>query len=285
MASIDQVKNYWNARPCNIRHSKKSINSVEYSREVTERKYFVEPHISPFAQFEKWIGKTVLEVGCGIGTDTLSFARCRAKVIAVDLSQNSIDVAQARAKAEHLHSNIKFICGSIEDPETINQIKGLGLFNIDLIYSFGVLHHTPNITVALENVSHCVHHGTPLKLMVYNRNSIRTLEIILESWKDILLGRVPLGEDFIDNIVAMRSEAQTGCPITRTYTPQSITNTLSTHFKVTNITKEHIFPYQVESYKNMIYKKKMRYKILPKTLFSFLERNFGWHLCIDAIKI
>jgi hypothetical protein len=70
---IEAVESYWNARPCNIRHSQKPLGSREYFDEVEQRKHLVESHIQShipkFAQFERWEGKRVLEVGCGIGTN------------------------------------------------------------------------------------------------------------------------------------------------------------------------------------------------------------------------
>ena len=72
--SVDHVREYWNKRPCNIRHSPSEIGTRQYFDEVEARKYFIEPHILPFAQFERWKGKRVLEIGCGIGTDTINFA-------------------------------------------------------------------------------------------------------------------------------------------------------------------------------------------------------------------
>jgi hypothetical protein len=51
---IQTVQSYWNARPCNIRHSTQPIGTKEYFDEVEKRKYFVEPHIPGFAQFERW---------------------------------------------------------------------------------------------------------------------------------------------------------------------------------------------------------------------------------------
>jgi len=52
--SIEDVKKYWNNRPCNIRHSDKKMGTKEYFDEVEQRKYFVEPHILKFAEFSKW---------------------------------------------------------------------------------------------------------------------------------------------------------------------------------------------------------------------------------------
>jgi hypothetical protein len=56
--SIDSVYNFWNDRPCNIKHSNKQIGSKQYFEEVTKRKYLVEPHIINFANFSNY------NVGC-----------------------------------------------------------------------------------------------------------------------------------------------------------------------------------------------------------------------------
>ena len=61
--NIMDVKKYWNDRPCNIKHSNEQIGTKKYFEEVTERKYKVESHILEFADFERWNGKKVLEIG------------------------------------------------------------------------------------------------------------------------------------------------------------------------------------------------------------------------------
>jgi 2-polyprenyl-3-methyl-5-hydroxy-6-metoxy-1,4-benzoquinol methylase len=84
------------------------MGTKEYFDEVEQRKYTVEPHIPPFAEFPKWANKRVLEVGCGIGTDTISFARAGARVTAVDLSPKSLDIAKHRAEVYGLSDRIEF---------------------------------------------------------------------------------------------------------------------------------------------------------------------------------
>src|SRR5487761_1881276 len=93
---IEAVEAYWDARPCNIRHSPKPLGSREYFDEVEARKHFVEPHIPGFAQFERWAGRRVLEVGCGIGTAAVNFARHGALYTGVELSKASLELTRQR---------------------------------------------------------------------------------------------------------------------------------------------------------------------------------------------
>ena len=86
-SSIDDVRAFWDARPCNIRHSQLEVGTKGYFDEVDKRRYFVEPHIPKFAEFKKYRGKKVLEVGCGIGTDAALREGC--VYTGTELSENS----------------------------------------------------------------------------------------------------------------------------------------------------------------------------------------------------
>ena len=144
---LDAVREYWNSRPCNIRHSPKPVGTREYFDEVEARKYLVESHIPGFADFERWKGKKVLEIGCGIGTDTMNFARAGAQVTAVDLTEKSLEVARQRAKVFGLEDRITFYPGQRREAQRLRPAE-----KYDLVYSFGVIHHTPHPENVLEEI-------------------------------------------------------------------------------------------------------------------------------------
>lgn len=266
---LDTVRAYWDTRPCNVRHSPKPVGTKEYFDEVDTRRYFVEPHILRFADFPLWAGKRVLEIGCGIGTDTIRFAKAGAHVTAVDLSEQSLDIARRRAEVYGLEDQIDFYCA---DAERLADVVPKEPY--DLVYSFGVIHHTPHPDRAIKQIrEHFVHGDTVLKLMVYNRRSWKVLWILLtegrgEFWK-------------LDELVARNSEAQTGCPVTYTYT-RSEANALLQGFKVREVFADFIFPFRIRDYVEYRYVRNWYLRILPRPLFRRLERHLGWHLCITA---
>lgn len=261
---IESVQQYWNRRPCNIRHSDKPIGTKEYFEEVESRKYMVEPHILEFADFRRWKGKKVLEIGCGLGTDTMMFARAGAKVTAVDYSEESIKLAKIRAKVYEF-DNIEFYHANAE-----RLSREIPVEEYDLIYSFGVLHHTPNPGMAISELKKFMGKHTELRIMVYHRDSFKAMgaQLLHPFWS-------------ADKAIAMHSEAQTGCPVTYSYTTESV-KTLLNGLEIKDVSIEHIFPYIVKLYKNYEYKFRWYYRMLPKPLFRFLEKRFGWHLCVTA---
>lgn len=267
--SIDQVKDYWDQRPCNIRHSLKPVGTEEYFDEVETRKYFVEPHILRFAEFEKWRGKRILEIGCGIGTDTINFARCGGLVTAVEFSEKSLEIAKKRAEVYGLGDRISFYWGNAEELSSFLPVEPY-----DLVYSFGVIHHSPHPERIVEQIRrHYTKPGSTVKIMVYHRYSWKVLWILLaygygSFWK-------------LDEVIARHSEAQTGCPVTYVYS-QNQAYRLLDGFEITDIWVDHIFPYKISDYVQYRYKKVWYFRCMPESLFRWLEQHFGWHLCVTA---
>jgi 2-polyprenyl-3-methyl-5-hydroxy-6-metoxy-1,4-benzoquinol methylase len=267
---IGQVQQYWNSRPCNIRHSARPIGTREYFDEVEARKYFVEPHIPRLAEFPRWKGKRVLEIGCGIGTDTINFARHGAWVTAVDLTEKSLAIARQRAAVFNLQDRIRFYQANAEELDGVVPVEPY-----DVVYSFGVIHHTPNPDRVLEQVRRYMGPQSVLKLMVYHRYSWKVLWVLLRSGK---------GQFWkTSELVAKHSEAQTGCPITYIYSRKEGRQFVERHgFRVTELWVDHIFPYRIHDYKEYCYRKEWYFRWLPRPVFRKLEQSFGWHLCITA---
>jgi 2-polyprenyl-3-methyl-5-hydroxy-6-metoxy-1,4-benzoquinol methylase len=267
---IGQVQQYWNSQPCNIRHSARPIGTREYFDEVEARKYFVEPHIRRLAEFPRWNGKRVLEIGCGIGTDTINFARHGAWVTAVDLTEKSLEIARQRVAVFELQDRIRFYQANAEELDRIVPIEPY-----DLVYSFGVIHHTPNPGRVLEQIRRYMRPQSVLKLMVYHRYSWKVLWLLLRSGK---------GQFWkTSQLVAKHSEAQTGCPITYIYSRGQGRKFVERHgFRVTELWVDHVFPYRIRDYKEYRYRKEWYFRWLPPPVFRKLEQKFGWHLCITA---
>ena len=255
---ISDVKEYWDTRPCNIRHSRLEVGTKDYFDEVETRKYLVEPHILNFADFEKYKGKKVLEIGCGIGTDAVNFARAGASYTGVEISTETLKLAKLRFSIYGLVGD--FIEGNAE-----NIAEILVNHKFDLVYSFGVLHHTPNIIEALKQIRILCHETTEFKFMVYAKNS----------WKNAL---IEIGLD--------QPEAQFGCPIANVYSREEIHQLLNNSgFKCIEITQSHIFPFKVEKYVKYEYEYEEWFKAMPKEMFSKLEGVLGWHLLVIAAPV
>ncbi len=265
---ITIVKNFWNNRPCNIKHSTKKIGSKEYFNDVEQRKYFVESHIPKFADFESWKGKKVLEIGCGIGTDSINFARAGAELTCVDLSNISLDLTKKRFEVFGLKAN--FYCCNCEDLSKIVPIE-----KYDLIYSFGVIHHTPNPCKVFKEIQNYMDKNTIVKIMLYCKFSWKSFSFFICNGYKFLF-------DF-NKTVRYFAEAQLNCPVANIYTDKTLREMLS-DFSIKEIKKDHIFPYIIKDYIKHIYKKQFIFKFLPNKFFKFLEKKIGWHYLITFKK-
>jgi 2-polyprenyl-3-methyl-5-hydroxy-6-metoxy-1,4-benzoquinol methylase len=264
---IDQVRAYWNRRPCNVRHSASQVGSREYFDEVEARKYFVEPHIPKFAEFERWRGKKVLEIGCGIGTDSINFARAGADVTVVDLSEESLALCKRRFDVFGLKAN--FYLGNAEHLGEIVPVE-----KYDLIYSFGVIHHTPHPERVFEQIKAYCKPDTQLRVMLYTKWSWKVLWIIATYGKGAFWRS--------DELVAKYSEAQDGSPVTYYYSFAGVSR-LMHDYDVVKIRKDHIFPYRIDKYVKYEYEWVWYFRWLPTSWFSWLERRLGWHTLITAV--
>jgi len=268
MKKIEDVKTYWDDRPCNLNHSKKEKGTKEYFDEVETKKHFVEPHIKSFANFDQWKGKKVLEIGCGLGTETINFARAGADVTVVELSEASMGLAIARTHVYGLQDKITFHTGNAEELDKI-----LAPQKFDLIWSFGVIHHSPNPEKIVQCIKKFMHEKTEFRVMVYHKYSWKVFWILLKFGKGAFWK--------LDELIARYSEAQLGCPVTFAYSKWTARKLLR-DMKIKDMQVEHIFSYKFPEYKDNKYKRVWYFRWLPNRVFNWLEKKLGWHLCVTA---
>ena len=243
---------FFDKDPCEAWHGTAEIGSPEWSEQVTAQRYFVQPHIPRFAQFDRWKGKRVLEIGCGTGTDTLEFLKNGAQVDAVEFSVRSRALAERRLDFFDKNNSALIWLADAE------QFLPHGTF--DLIYSFGVLHHTSHPTLVLNRAFRRLALDGELRIMLYAKYS----------WK---------------NFWGMQPEAAPGCPHVKWYSKHEARKLLeSCGFKVVSIRKTHIFPWRIKEYRMHLYKKAFPWSVTPQWLFRWLESRIGHHLLLVAVK-
>jgi ubiquinone/menaquinone biosynthesis C-methylase UbiE len=243
------------------------MGTREYFDEVERRKYFVEPHIPRFANFPRWRGKEVLEIGCGIGTDSVNFARNGANLTIVELSSESLAITKRRLELENLQAN--FINGNAEELDQLLPANK----KFDLIYSFGVIHHTPHPERVIRAITNRVKPGGELRMMVYARHSWKVLWIYARyAWREPWNWR---------RLAAKYSEAEIGSPVSYIYSHREA-RALLQEFEIVSITKDHIFPYRISDYVQYRYVKNWYFRWMPNSWFRGIEKRLGWHMLIVA---
>ena len=254
---VDRIKQYWNTQPCNVKHSLSEPGTERYWNEVSERRFFVEPHLRDFAGFHQWRGKRVLEVGSGIGSDAVEFARHGANYVGIDLSAESVAMSRQRFELFGLQ-------GAFHVMDAADQVMMAELGQFDLVYSCGVLHHYPDMTACLDNIHSALLPTGEFRMLVYAKNS----------WKYAMIQK---GLD--------QFEAQAGCPYAKAYSREEIYDLLNGKFEVLRIRQDHNFMYNVSKYRAGEYELEPWFAVMSDEMKAAVKEYLGWHLLVKAQKI
>lgn len=166
----EEVKKFWNAEPCGTKDIAEIEGSREYFEKIEAERYELEPFIHQCAQFTRWRNKKVLEVGVGAGTDFLQFARAGADLYGVDLTPKAIELVKKRLEIYGLKANLQ--CSDSENlPFEDNTF--------DLVYSWGVIHHTPETEKAIKEIHRVLKPGGQIIIMIYHRFSLGHLRMYI----------------------------------------------------------------------------------------------------------
>ena len=175
----NQTQDQWNGNPCGAQYAQNSeAETLSWFREIETHRYEeYAPWMPEIMEFSQHAGERILEIGGGLGTDLVQFAKNGGHVTNVDLSKKHLELAKKNFELRGLKGT--FIHGDAEDLPLENN-------TFDLVYSHGVLHHTPNAKTLINEIGRVLKPGGRVIVMVYAENS-------WHYWVQIVLRRGVIG--------------------------------------------------------------------------------------------
>jgi ubiquinone/menaquinone biosynthesis C-methylase UbiE len=261
-----RAREQWDQDPCGALYGKEHEFGTREFFDTVERHRYTEyapwmPAIMGFADFP---GARLLEIGCGMGSDLLQFARGGAVCTGVDLTPRSIEVS--RHRFELYGERADFLLSDGEHLPFSNE-------SFDVVYSNGVLHHTPDTAGAIREVHRVLRRGGIAKVMLYHKNSFAY-------WGEMILRRGILGGEFLrgrspEEIMSRWVEySEHGArPLVKAYSRKQARKLFSmfsdVKIEVEQMTREDLH---------------FLSRLVSKNLFTRLSRNIGWNVIITAVK-
>ncbi len=246
-STVDTVRDFWQAHINNEYYTDAERASDSYFDEIEQRRYRTHYHLPALFASLHGEGKSLLEIGCGIGVDSIQLAKRGYEVTAVDLTENALAVARQFAARRGV--SIDFRLGNAEGLDFPDQ-------SFDAVYSFGVLHHTPDIGRSVAEVHRVLRPGGTAYVMLYHRDSLvnlvhRALRLPYESPTD----------------------RKDHCPVVYTFS-RSGARQLFRAFPGVEVHSEYPFTYGFGPLPTK----------LPLGVRHPLGRAVGWHLMITAVR-
>lgn len=222
MAEADkqEIKKYWNDKQPSLWYSKKNFGTKEYYDDVEFKRYNVfYPYIPKVAEFDKHSGEKVLEIGVGMGTDLKQYSKNGAICYGIDLTEGSIEETKRHLEAYGLKANLQ-----VMDSENLEFADG----TFDLVYSFGVLHHTPNTQKAINEIHRVLKPKGKVVIMLYSKS---WQHYIIRVGIAGIIGR-ELRQMSIQELINKYSEAYGFSPLTKLYHKKEISRFFEKFTKV-----------------------------------------------------
>jgi SAM-dependent methyltransferase len=153
---------FWSSNQPGFEFAHARRGSPEFYAEIEQQRYVREPHVPEIARFEEWRGRDVLDVGCGIATDGVRFARAGARYVGVDASPTAVELARGRLELEGLEGTV--LEGSATELPFADN-------SFDLIWSHGVIHHIDGTAAAVDEFHRVLRPAGIALVMLYHRRS------------------------------------------------------------------------------------------------------------------
>ena len=157
-----QVREYWNHRIHDLEMTAQPVGSREFFAELDEYRFDKLAYLPQLVDFAGFKGQRVIEIGCGIGTDLVRFARGGAIVTGVDLSDTAVRLAKTNFDVNGARG--RFVIGDGAALPFPNN-------SVDVVYAHGVLQYSADPRAIVEESQRVLRPGGRAIFMVYNRVS------------------------------------------------------------------------------------------------------------------
>jgi glycosyltransferase involved in cell wall biosynthesis/ubiquinone/menaquinone biosynthesis C-methylase UbiE len=256
-----EVQNQWNNNPVGAETARSAQpHTLDWFLEVERHRYEVyAPWMPEVMEFAAHAGDHLLEIGGGMGTDLAQFAKHGAIVTDVDLSAGHLRLAKENFCLRGLTGTFVH-----HDAESLPFDEG----TFDVVYSNGVIHHTPNTTRAVAEIFRVLKPGGRAIVMVYAENS-------LQYWRNLVwhfgLKNGDLANHSMADIMSRTVEitGNDARPLVKVYTRPRL-RALFGAFTDVAIVQRQLAPELVP--------------VSLRRLLPTVERLAGWNLIIKARK-
>lgn len=160
--TVQDIRAYWNERIHDLEMTSHPVGSPEFFEDLAAYRYDKLRYLPQIVRFDGYPGRTLLEVGCGIGTDLVRFASGGAIVTGLDLSETAIRLAEANVRQQHVAARLV-----VGDGERLPFPDG----SFDVVYAHGVLQYTADAATMVRECHRVLRSGGEAIFMVYNRIS------------------------------------------------------------------------------------------------------------------
>ena len=163
MTVIETIAQYWNGRIHDLEMTDRPVGTREFFDDLDDYRFDKLHYLPVLVDFSGYAGKQLLEVGCGIGTDLVRFARGGALVTGVDLSQTAIDLARRNFDEHGVAAANLEVANAEALPFADNTF--------DVVYGHGVIQYTAHPDRLIAECHRVLRPGGAGIFMVYNRIS------------------------------------------------------------------------------------------------------------------
>lgn len=226
-------------------------------------------------------GRSVLEIGCGVGTSSVLFALDGAHVTATDLTEEA--VAIAKSKFELMGLDGTFVQADAEQLPFVDD-------SFDIIFSSGVLHHTPNTEKAVQEIHRVLKPGGDAVVMLYAKWSFH-FWVYLWLVRSLLLGeRFRYGKSWLGHAteLAWHTKVKKLNPMTKVYSGRKMKQ-LFKDFQIVDVRKHSfhwpdLFPGIYHLWRRHRVRIGDAEVILPSSFERTISRFLGFALVIHSKK-